>query len=127
MPSLWLSSNPSFGEPTARRVHSPSHAMSTIVVVVTLVAGSTYASTPRRESTKARRCCSTALRSISISGPSERPARPVPLRPPRRENQPMAALYGLEPCWERERAEEHARARRSTQEPPPACAAPADQ
>src|SRR6478609_4995034 len=79
--------------------------MSTIVVGLTLVAGSTYASTPRRESTNERRCCSTALRSISICGPSERVGRPSPLRLPRRENQPMAALYVVRPCPPPQRAE----------------------
>src|SRR5450759_2094938 len=73
MPSSRGSSNAASREATARRVHSPSCAMSTTVVAVTLVGGSTNASTPRLLDTKAARGSRTALLSTVIPGPSAGP------------------------------------------------------
>ncbi len=86
MPRRWRTGGRRPGSATRRRVHSPSCAISSSVVSVTVVRGSTKPSTPRRRRTNSSRCAKSrgggpAARRSRDSPPPKPRHRPSPPRP----------------------------------------------
>src|SRR3954451_8980445 len=96
MPSLLAQADAVGASGTGRRVHSPSAATRTIVVVVTAVCGSTNASTPRRVRTNSSRY----LRSADFDEapePLPRRRRSHFMRQPYWRDLPAAVILASEP------------------------------